>query len=418
MVKTKVRTGLIAALDVGTTKTVCFIARAGDEGLLRVQGIGHQISRGIRAGAVIDMDEAEHAIRTTVEAAESMMDERISEVIVNLSGGQPLSRIVHVENAINGHEIGEADIRRMQDLARQHYTLPDRDLVHALTLDYSIDENRFIRDPRGMFGDRLGLSVHIIHAASGQVRNLRTVINRCHLDIEARVVSPFASALACLVEDEKHLGVTCIDMGGGTTSIAVFSEGQLRHTGIIPIGGQHVTSDIARCLSTPITSAERIKTLYGSATSSPSDEHEILKIPLIGEDEDHGANLSQIPQSLLCQIIQPRLEETFEMVRNHLNDAGIAPTVGRRVVLTGGASQMQGIRDLAALVLDKQVRLGRPVGYQGLAEATHGPAFSTCAGLLRYGLLSQTDFQPGTGHGKGSNINLFAKAGQWFKQNF
>ncbi len=418
MVKPKVRTGLIAALDIGTTKTVCFIARVGDGGVLRVHGIGHQISRGIRAGAVVDMDEAERAIRTTVEAAESMLDERINGIIVNLSGGQPVSRIVQVENTINGHEIGETDIRRMHDSARQYYALPDRELIHALTMDYSVDGNRSIRDPRGMFGEKLGLSVHLVHAAAGPTRNLRTVINRCHLEIEARVASPYASALACLVEDEKQLGVTCIDMGGGTTSIAVFSEGQLRHTGTIPVGGQHVTSDIARCLSTPVSSAERIKTLYGSATPSPSDEREFIKIPLVGEDEENGANLNQVPQSFLCQIIQPRLEETFEMVRNHLTAAGVDTAAGRRVVLTGGASQMQGIRDLAALVLDKQVRLGRPVGFQGLAEATHGPAFSTCAGLLRYSLHAQTDFHTGDNRKKTPGSNPFAKIGQWFKQNF
>ncbi len=418
MPKTKIRHGLIAALDVGTTKVCCFIARATDDGSLRVLGIGHQLSRGMRNGAVVDMEEAETSIRAAVDAAEQMAEDRVREVVVNVSGGQPTSNNVTVEVAVNGHEIGEQDIRRMLDHARHHTQGTERDLIHSIPVGFTVDGNEGIRDPRGMFGDRLAVTIHLVSANPGPVRNLSTVVHRCHLDIESRVASAYASGLACLVDDERDLGVTCIDMGGGTTTIAVFQGGHLMHTDTIPVGGVHVTNDIARGLSTPLMHAERMKTLYGSALPSPSDDREILKVPLVGEDEDGATN--QVPRSMLVQIIQPRLEETFELVRSHLEAGGFDKVAGRRVVLTGGAAQMQGVRDLAAMVLDKQVRLGRPVGMQGLPEATNGPAFATCAGLLRYALLNAQTETTGKAArtAEPENSGRFGRLSSWLRKNF
>jgi len=407
----------IAALDVGSTKVCCIIAQRQDDGGARITGIGHQLARGIRAGAVVDMEELEHSIRAAVDAAEEMANQRIKSVVINVSGGQPSSANVKVEVALNGHAINEADLRRMLEHGRAHHESPERELLHAIPVDYTIDGNEGIRDPRGMFGDRLGVAIHVIAALTGPIRNLNTVINRCHLDVSARVVSPFAAGLACLVEDERELGVTCIDMGGGTTSLAVFMAGQLVHTDLIPIGGFHVTSDIARGLSTPVSQAERLKTLYGSALPSPSDDREMLKVPLVGEDDAGTGN--QVPRSLLNQIIQPRIEETMELVRSRLEMCGFDKTVGRRVVLTGGASQMQGVRDLAAGILDKQVRHGRPVGFQGLPEAVGGPAFSVCAGLVRFA----TTHRVATKGRKGSrdeddDSSQWGRIGRWLKSNF
>jgi cell division protein FtsA len=417
MSKTKIRHGLIAALDVGTTKVCCFIARATDEGGLRVLGIGHQLSRGMRNGAVVDMEEAETSIRAAVDAAEQMTEDRIRDVVINVSGGQPESNDVTVEVSVNGHEIGEQDIRRMLDHARHHAQTGDRDLIHCIPVGFTVDGNDGIRDPRGMYGDHLAVTIHLVSATAGPVRNLSTVVHRCHLDIEARVVSAYASGLACLVDDEKDLGVTCIDMGGGTTTLAVFQGGHLVHTDTIPVGGVHVTNDIARGLSTPLVHAERMKTLYGSTLPSPSDDREILKVPLVGEDEDGATN--QVPRSMLVQIIQPRIEETFELVRSHLEASGFDKVAGRRVVLTGGAAQMQGVRDLAALVLDKQVRLGRPVGIQGLPEATGGPAFATCAGLLRYALVNYADSPARASRASEATADgALARLGGWLRRNF
>jgi len=407
----------IAALDVGSSKVCCFIAQRQDEGGARITGIGHQIARGIRGGAVVDMEELEHSIRAAVDAAEEMANQRIKSVLVNVSGGQPASANVKVEVALNGHAINEADLRRMLEHGRAHHDSPDRELLHAIPVDYTIDGNEGIRDPRGMYGERLGVAIHVIGALTGPVRNLNTVINRCHLDVDQRVVTPFAAGLACLVEDEKELGVTCIDMGGGTTSLSVFMAGQLVHTDLIPIGGQHVTSDIARGLSTPVTQAERLKTLYGSALPSPSDDREMLKVPLVGEDDNSSGN--QISRSLLNQIIQPRIEETLELVRSRLEESGFDKAVGRRVVLTGGGSQMQGVRDLASGILDKQVRLGRPVGFQGLPEAVGGPAFSVCAGLIRFATTHRVATKGRKGSAEeGDDESRWGQIGRWLKSNF
>lgn len=250
-VKRQVRGGVIAALDVGTTKVCCFIARVEDGGVLRITGIGHQVSRGLRAGTIVDMDAAEQAIGTTVHTAEQMAGETIREVLVNISGGQPTSQTSNVEVPIGGHEVNNADVRRALAQARQFQGGADQELIHSIAVGYAIDGNRGIRDPRGMFGDKLGVQLHTVTAGSSAVRNLTTCIARCHLDIDSFVVSPYAAALAALVEDEMELGCTLIDMGGGTTTISVFFDGKCVYTDCVPVGGAHVTNDIARGLTTP-----------------------------------------------------------------------------------------------------------------------------------------------------------------------
>jgi cell division protein FtsA len=410
------RKGLIAALDIGSSKICCLIGKIEENGRAAVVGIGHQLSRGVKSGAIIDMDEAEMAILTAVHAAEKMSAETIDEVVVNLSGGYPASQTVGVEVAIAGHEVGDSDLRRVLEHGRGIDVGPDRQVIHSIPVGYTIDGNRGIRDPRGMYGDRLGVSMHIVTAAAGAARNIATCVNRCHLEVSALVVSPYASGLATLVEDEKDLGVTVIDMGGGTTSIAVFFDGQVVFTDSVAIGGNHVTSDIARGLSTPLAHAERMKTLYGSALTSPSDERELINVPQIGEDGSGTSN--QVAKSILVGIIQPRLEETFELVRARLEASGFDKLAGRRVVLTGGAAQLTGARELAQLVLDKQVRMGRPIRISGLAESTAGPAFSTAAGLIAYAIRREAELRPQLRTERTPSQNLFDRVGGWLRENF
>ncbi len=411
------RSGLVAALDVGTTKVCCFIARPEAKRGLTVVGIGHQVSRGLRSGGIVDMEAAEASIRATVETAEQMAGENIRNVIVNLSAGSPQSRLVAYRISIAGHEIGEADMRRILNPGPLLDGHPENhEIIHAIPVGYSIDGNKGVRDPRGLYGENLGVNLHVVSAAAGALRNLDTCVARCHLDVEDRVVSSYASSLACLVDDEKALGVTCIDMGGGTTSIAVFFDGEPVHTDVVPVGGGHVTNDIAVGLSTPLSHAERMKTLYGSAIPSSSDDREIIKVPLIGEEDTALAN--QVPRSMLVGVIRPRLEETFEMVRARLEAAGFDKTAGRRVVLTGGASQLPGVRELAGQILDKQVRLGRPKPFEGMAEAVAGPAFATCAGLLAYTADNPRKVAKGNGHPFKDQGGRFGRIGQWLRENF
>jgi cell division protein FtsA len=409
------RGGLIAGLDVGTTKICCFIARAADEARPQIIGIGHQISHGVKGGTIIDMEAAEHAILATVHAAEQMAGETIREVLVNVSGGYPASQTFGVEVAIAGHEVGDGDLRRALDHGGSLDDV-ERRLIHSIPVGYTIDGNRGIRDPRGMYGERLGVDMHLITAASGPLRNLQTCIERCHLDTQALVVSPYAAGLAALVEDEMDLGVTLIDMGGGTTTIAVFFDGNVVYTDSLPIGGAHVTNDIARGLSTPLVHAERMKTLYGNCIPSPADEREIINVPQVGEDDP--AHSTTVPKSILVGIIQPRLEETFELVRERLAASGFDKVAGRRVVLTGGACQLSGARELAALVLDKQVRMGRPIRTGGLAEATGGPAFATAAGLLAYAAAGQIEAPRPTRSTREEPNGLFGRIGHWLRENF
>lgn len=425
------RTGLIAALDVGTTKVACFIAHADDDGSLRVLGVGHHRSRGMRAGQVANMEELEVSIRAAVDAAEQMANQRVQKVLVNVTGGTPRSEQVDVNVSVAGHEIRDKDVRRILEAGQHHEIGEERELIHCVPVGYTIDGTPGIVDPRGMYGDRLGVTIHLISAAIGASRNLATVVERSHLAIEARVVSPYASGLACAVDDEKEMGVTVIDMGGGTTTVSVFQDGHILHVGSVPVGGNHVTNDIAKVLSTPVSNAERLKTVYGSVISTPADDRDLLKVPLVGEEDDTTPN--EVPRSQLVHIIRPRVEETLELVRRHLEAAGLLHQVGPRCVITGGASQIAGLRDLAESILEKQVRLGRPLRIKGLPESVSGPAFSTVAGLVRYAAQDHVetpeqreadDSRASSGKGKGKSKGKSEKPsglgriGQWFRENF
>jgi cell division protein FtsA len=375
------RTGPFGVLDIGTTKVICLIGRTESDGTLRVLGMGWQRGRGVRGGGITDLEEAERAIRSAVAQAEDMSDHRLRSVTVNLTCGQPESRLFNVQWPVGGRAVTEADIRRVVQEGRARAVTEGRETIHALPLSFSVDETSGVSDPRGHHCAHLTARLHIIDATTMALRNLGATTNRAELDIAELVSAPMAAGMATLVEDERELGATVIDMGGGTTGIAVFSEGQLLHTAQLPVGGQHVTNDIARMLSTTVVAAERVKTLNGSALGSPDDDREMLTVPMVGED-DH--NFSKIPRSMVVSIIKPRLEETFELVRDRLEGAGLGRAAGTRVVLTGGASQLVGAREMAGRILNRQVRLGRPGLLRGLPDAATGPAFAVSAGLLAW----------------------------------
>jgi cell division protein FtsA len=376
------RSEVIAALDVGTTKVCCLVARVSRGGATHIIGLGHQVSRGLRAGAIVDLDAAKQAIGAAVHSAEEMARETIREVLVNVSGGQPKSLLTNVEVPIAGHEVRDGDVRRALTHARQIQGGADQELIHSIAVGYAIDGTRGILDPRGMVGRKLGVQIHSVIAGASAVRDLATCLARCHLDVEGFVLSPYSAGLATLVEDEMELGCTLIDMGGGTTTISVFIEGKCHFMDVVPLGGCHVTSDIARGLTTPPHHAERLKTLHGSALARADDEREFIEVPVEGDYEP--AQVNHVPLAYLVGIIQPRLEEIFEVVRARLEAAGMYKPAGRRIVLTGGACQIPGTRDLAQLVLDKHVRIGKPLRLSGLADAVAGPAFATAAGLLSF----------------------------------
>jgi cell division protein FtsA len=413
--KSAPRSGLITALDIGTTKVACFIARPLANGAAEVIGVGHQVSKGIKNGNIVDMVAVEDSIRTTVEAAEHMAGENVRDVVLCVSGSLPDSKLISFDVAISGHEISDVDLKRALDPSWLYsQQVDDRQIIHTLPIGYSIDGNPGVKDPRGMYGEKLGVNMHVITASTGALRNITACVNRCHLDVESQVVGSYAAGLSCLVEDEKELGVICLDMGGGTTDLSVFFDGEVVYTDSVPLGGNHVTNDIARGLSTPVTYAERMKTLYGSAVPSPSDDQEVIKVPLVGEEDD-GEN--QISRSMLVGIIRPRIEEIFELVREKLEPTGFEKAGARRVVLTGGASQLTGIRDLAAEMMDKQVRLGRPNYVKGLAEAVNGPAFSAPAGLIQVVMKERQEMSVTSTRNIDSPSGKFGRIGKWMRDN-
>jgi cell division protein FtsA len=300
-------------------------------------------------------------------------------VIVNLSCGQPESRLYNVQWPVGGRAVSDEDIRGVVHEGRTRALIDGRQSIHAIPLQFSADATDRVTDPRGLFCTTLGARLHIVDAAATALRSLEACIARCDLEIEELVSAPMAAGLSTLVADERELGATVIDMGGGTTGIAVFAENQLLHTAQLPIGGLHVTKDLATGLSTTLAHAERLKTLYGNVEKSPDDDNEMLPVPLVGEEEDH--QLARVPRSMVVNIIRPRIEETFEYVKDRLDSAGMGRT---RIVLTGGACQLPGLREMAARTLGRQVRLGRPATIRGLPELASGPAFAVAAGLLAW----------------------------------
>ncbi len=419
--KHKPKGSLLAALDIGTSKVACFIGRVADDGGdFEILGVGHQASQGVKNGTIVDLDAAEAAIRRTVHAAEHMAADvmkgyPLREVVVNLPGVHAMSKAQDAAVQISGHEVTEKDVRRALVKAQESMMGIDQELIHTIPVGFAIDGHGGVREPRGMFGQSMGVDIHLVTGDVSALRNMATCVERSHLDISAFCVSAYAAGLASLVEDEMDLGCTIIDMGGGVTSFAVFHGGAMIYCDAIPIGGKHVTGDIAQGLTTSIADAERLKVLYGSAMASGMDDNELIDVPRLGEEKLTEPN--HVPRSLLVGIIQPRIEEIFELIRARLNDSGLGQALGRRVVLTGGASQVPGLRDLGQHVLDKQVRLGRPIRLSGLPDAVGGPGFATTAGLLTY-VSERMDEMPGEIMIHAPTGSLWERTKLWLRENW
>ncbi|MEE8662495.1 MAG: cell division protein FtsA [Acetobacter sp.] len=384
------RPGVFGVLDIGSTKITCLIGKGESDGTLRVLGHGWLRSNGIRNGAIVDIRQAEAIIRQVVGNAEREAERSLDRVIVNLSAGHPESQMLNVHWPVGGREVNDADLRRITDEGRMRARTQGREAIHTLPLDFSVDGTDGIRDPRGHICDQLRARLHIIDATSTALTTLRSVLMHTELRLDKLVSSPLASGLAVTDVDERMIGTTVIDMGGGTTSLAVFSEGQLLHTAQIGIGGMHVTRDIASGLSTSIDNAERLKTMHGHADmSSATDDGVTIRVERAGTDHLVYDN---IPRAALGEIIRPRMEETFELVRDRLDSAGLGSFTNGRVVLTGGASQLDGVGSMASRILNRHIRLGRPSGIHGLPDKNVSPGFATTAGLLIWAASAQRPF--------------------------
>jgi len=424
------RPSIVSVLDVGSSKLCCVIARATprDQGKallgrthdFEVLGIGHHQSRGIKSGVITDLDSAERAIRAAVEAAERMAGVTIDSLIANVSAGRLTSETFAADISLDGHAVTGNDISKVLFAGAQHAMAPQRSVIHSIPIGYTLDGEHGIADPLSMVGNRLGVDMHVLTSENAPLRNLELCISRSHLSVEALVATPYAAGLACLVEDEMEMGCACIDIGAGTTTLSIFLNGRFVWCDAIAIGGHHVTMDIARGLSTRVEDAELIKLRQGTALQGVGDDQAMLTVMPIAEEERDQP--FQVPRSHLVRIIRPRVEETLELIRDRLARSGFSEAVGKRLVLTGGGSQLNGMTEVARRILSRSVRLGRPMGVAGMPAAHKGPAFSTAVGLLIYPQIGRIEnFAPqsrftqllATGTG-----GPFGRLGHWLKESF
>ncbi len=408
----------IAALDIGSSKVCCVIAKISRDKRINVVGYGYNASKGIKNGIVTDINQATLAVCNAVEAAEQMANERIDRVIVNVSGDKIKSAIKDSTISLNKNKpVGESDLTKVVEKGIHKINVEGCELIHCLPTNYRLDEGEEVKDPRNIFGETLSVNIMLGLVPDIQYRNIATVIENAHLEIAGKAFSSYASGLSCLVDDERELGATVIDMGGGTTSIASFYHGFPIYFGALPVGGNNVTNDIAYGLTTSFAHAERLKTLHGCAFLTMQDKEETINVYPVGEEDD--SCIKQIPRAELISIITPRIEETFEMVGRKLEEVGLGDVTSHRVVLTGGASQLPGVREIASMVLDKQVRVGRPKNILNLPDNLYNPSFSTCIGLLLFA-LNYTEKKPSKivnkpSHGGDSGLG---KIFGWLRQNF
>ncbi len=421
------RSGLITVLDVGSSKVCCAIARleAGGENevlrgrthRIRVIGIGHQRSEGVKSGVIIDLARAERAIRQAVDAAERMAGLTVESLLVNVSAGRLKSERFSSSIQLGGREVAAGDIRRVLAAGSSRAFRSERDVVHAIPTGYSLDSERGIGDPTGMIGEVLGVDMHVVTADSVPLRNLELCVNRAHISVERMVATAYASGLAALVEDEGEMGAACIDMGGGTTSLAVFEQGSFVHADSIPVGGRHITLDLANGLSTRFEDAERLKVMHGSALPAITGDDDMVAIRPIGGDESEPAQ--QVPRSVMSRIVRARVEETLEMLRDRLQRSGLLHSSGRRIVLTGGACQLVGMAEAARRILGRNVRIGRPLGVAGLPAAAKGPAFAALVGLMIYPQVADMEGRRRVSLAlKMTGTGPLQRVGQWFRDSF
>ena len=422
------RSAVVAAIDVGTSKIVCMIAKLDPQPPrdvlrrrshgVRMLGFSHTAATGMKGGSVVDLVEAEETIRNAIDIAENGVHLQLESVIVSLSGGRLGSERFIADIQLSGGAVGEGDISRVMAAASHHSVRDGRAVLHALPIGYALDAATGIREPRGMLGNRFGVDMHMVTADVATVRNLMLTVERSHLAVEAMVSAPYAAGLSALADDEADLGAATIDLGAGTTTMAVFSGGRFVHADGFALGGYHVTMDLARGLNTRIADAERIKAIYGSVMSGGSDERDMITVPPVGDDEREPPQF--VSRAALTRIIKPRVEEILEMVRDRLAASPFTAEPRGRVVLTGGGSQLAGIADLATRILKRPVRIGRPLGLSGLPEAAKGPAFAVAAGLLVYPQAAHLEhFEPRrTRHLMTGTGGYMARVGRWLRESF
>ncbi len=373
------RDNLIVGLDIGTTKICSIVAEANHDGI-DIVGIGSHSSTGLRKGVVVNIERTVQSIRRAVEEAELMAGCEISHVYAGIAGGHIKGFNSHGVIAVKSREVGEGDIKRVVDAARAVAIPPDREVIHILPQEFIVDDQDGIKDPIGMNGVRLEAKVHIVTGAVTSAQNIIRCANRTGLNVCDIVLEQLASSEAVLSPDEKELGVAIVDIGGGTTDIAVFCGGSIKYTSVLSVGGDHFTNDIALGLRTPMGEAEKIKQRYGCALASMVGEGENIEVASVG-----GRKARNMDRRVLAEIIEPRAEELLEMIHREILKSGFEDMLGAGVVLTGGCSQLEGLPELGEKVFGMPTRRGFPEGVGGLTDIVSSPLFATGVGLILYG---------------------------------
>jgi cell division protein FtsA len=370
---------LIVGLDIGTTKIGVVVAEQSEDGV-DVVGIGTHPSRGLRKGVVVDIDATVESIKAAVEEAELMGDCEITSVYAGIAGGHIRGFNSHGIVAVKDREVSEGDVRRVIDAAKAVAIPMDREVIHVIPQEFVIDDQDGIREPLGMSGVRLEAKIHIVTAAVTSAQNIVKCANRAGLNVIDIVLEPLASAEAVLSRDERDLGVCLIDIGGGTTDLAVFADGSITHTSVLALGGNHVSNDIAVGLRTPFEEAERIKKKFGVATARLLGSDDILTVPSVG-----GRRPREVSRKLLCEIIEPRVEEILSLARRELAQAHLEDRIPCGLVLSGGCAALAGIGELAEEIFESPVRVGLPAHVGGLQDVVRDPMYATGVGLVLYG---------------------------------
>jgi cell division protein FtsA len=402
---------LIVGLDIGTSKIVALVAEVLPDGRMEVIGLGQAPSKGLKKGVVVNIESTVGAIQRALEEAELMADCKIREVITGIAGSHIRGFNSHGMVAIKDKEVTQADVDRVIETARAVNIPTEHQILHILNQEFIIDEQEDVKEPLGMSGVRLEVRVHIVTGAISAAQNITKCVRRCGLEMSDLVLQPLASAQAVLSEDEKELGVCLIDIGGGTTDIAVFCEGAIRHTAVIPIAGDQITNDIAMALRTPTKEAEDIKRAHGVALRQLADPQQMIDVPGVGERAPR-----QLSRQTLADVIEPRVEELYHLVQQELRRSGFEERLSSGIVLTGGSAQMHGMVELGEEIFHLPVRLGMPQYIGGLAEVVKNPRFSTAVGLLLIGKQAAARQQL-VRMKSGGLGSIVARMKSWFQEN-
>lgn len=410
----KIDNNLIVGLDIGTSKVVAIVAEILPDGRLDIIGVGSHPSRGMKKGIVVNIDATVQSVQRAVEEAELAAGCQIHSVYTGIAGSHIHSINSHGFVAVKSGEVTKEDVARVIEAAKAITIPSDQKILHVLPQEYTVDHQEGIVDPVGMSGMRLEGKVHIITGSVTAALNIVNCIRRCGLEVDDMILEQLASSYAVLTEDEKQLGVCMIDIGGGTTDIAVYADGAIRHTAVIPVAGDQVTNDLAVAFRAPHQNAEVIKIKHGCAYRRFADKNHVIKLPCVGQNKEQ--NISQVE---LAEIIEPRYEELFALVLDELQSSGWDGLLGAGIVLTGGSAKMPGVLELAEYIFQSHVRLGMPKHVYGMQEAIADPTYATGIGLLLYGQEAQGSTAVASDPKIKVNFNeVFGRVKNWFQGNF